>query len=389
MYKQPLPQALDVRSESIKQFLKGFKSEATKVAYARKLCQFLDAIGITSDELLAEALNNPANVRRRIIDYVDGRRGKVSGSTINQTVVSLKHFFDMNDADDAISWRKIARIMPRVRKTGSDRAPTIHEIRQMMDAADLRLRCIILVCVSSGVRVGAFEDLCWGDLKPLSKDGSPDEIIAARITVYRGSAEEYVTFVSPECYEALLKYRAMREGAGEKVTATSPLIRDAWDSQPYRKKEDRKDPSVATPLASKTISTMMYKHLSKIKMRNKTHADAWGHDFKQIHGFRKYFKTNAGRAMKTDAVEKLMGHADSYYKPSEEDLLEQYVAAVPYLTISEAAELQNEAKTRDMRHSKNMLEYERRVAALNKSFVEIEDLVRDISDKINPSKTVD
>ena len=410
MYKQPLPQALDVRSDSVRQFLKGFNSEATKVAYARKLCQFLDAIGITSDELLAEARDSPANVRRRIIDYVEDRRDKVSGSTINQTVVSLKHFFDMNDAEDMISWRKIAKVTPRVRKVGSDRAPTKEEIRRMMGVADTRLRCIILTCVSSGVRVGAFEDLRWGDLTVMrdkadrggddsgGDDSGGDDIwgsssdacTAVRLVIYRGSDEEYVTFASPECYEALCKYREMREGAGEEVTAMSPLIRDAWDSQPYRRSEDRKkDPVVATPLASKTISNMMYKHLRKIKMRNKTHADAWGHDFKQIHGFRKFFKTNAGRTMKTDAVEKLMGHADSYYKPSEEDLLEQYVAAVPDLTISRESELQNEIKTQDMRHIENMLEYDRQVAALNKSLAEIEDSVRNVRDEINPPKTVD
>ena len=44
------------------------------------------------------------------------------------------------------------------------------------------------------------------------------------------------------------------------------------------------------------------------------------YEFKRIHGFRKYFKTNAERAIKTIDVEKLIGHTDSYYKPSEEYL---------------------------------------------------------------------
>ncbi|MDE0267394.1 MAG: hypothetical protein OXK17_10375 [Thaumarchaeota archaeon] len=310
MHAQPLPRALDTGSESVRQFLKGFHSEATKVGYARKLCQFLDACGMTSDDLLAEARGKPASVQRLMIDYVEERKGQVSGSTINQVMAALKHFFEMNDAEDAISWRKIAKVMPRVRKTGSDRAPTIQEIRQMLDAADMRLRCIILTCVSSGVRVGAFEDLCWGDVTPMAKDGSRDEVSAARIAVYRGSVEEYVTFVSPECYDTLLKYRAMREDAGERVTDASPLIRDSWDSHPYRKAEEKKDPAVATPLASKTISNMMFKFLNRINMRNKRHAQAAGHEFKQIHGFRKYFKTNAERTMKTIDVEKLMGHAE-------------------------------------------------------------------------------
>lgn len=389
MYKQPLPQALDVRSESIKHFLKGFRSEATKVGYARKLCQFLDACKMTPDAFLAEARGNPEGVQHLLTDYVEERKGQVSGSTINQVMATLKHFFEMNQAKVDISWKTVTKGARRVRKTGSDRAPTILEIRRMMETADLRLRCIILTCVSSGVRVGAFEDLCWGDLKPISKDGSPDEIIAARITIYRGSDEEYVTFVSPECYEALLKYREMRKGAGEKVTATSPLIRDAWDSQPYRRSEDRKDPSVATPLASKTISNMMYKHLNKIKMRNKTHADAWGHDFKQIHGFRKFFKTRAERTMKTIDVEKLMGHADNYYKPPDEYLLEQYAVAVPDLTISEVVELQNEVKAKVAESNEKIIGLERENESMIRRLDQLEDMLRKAFDDDPPPKTVD
>ncbi len=74
MHAQPLPRALDVKSESVRQFLKGFHSEATKVGYARKLCQFLDACGMISDDLLAEARGNSARVQRLMIDYVEERK---------------------------------------------------------------------------------------------------------------------------------------------------------------------------------------------------------------------------------------------------------------------------------------------------------------------------
>ena len=383
MYRQPLPRALDVKSESVQQFLKGFKSEETRVGYSRKLCQFLDANGIAPDDLLEEARRNPVRVRRRIIDFVEERRNEVSGSTINQTVVSLKHFFEMNDAEDAISWKKITKIMPRVRKTGSDRAPTIQEIRLMVDAADARTRCIILVCASSGIRVGAFDGMRWRDVTPVpAKEGSG--VSAARLLVYRDSAEEYVTFVSPECHEALLRYRTMREEAGERVTDDSPLIRDAWDTHPYRKGR-RKDPGAATPLASKTISNMMGRFLKTLNMRNKTRARAAGHEFKQIHGFRKYFKTNAERTMKTIDVEKLMGHAENYYKPPEEYLLEQYAAAVPNLTISEEAELRSAIERQAEASDKKVGAIERenedlheRIARLESSYASVREILENV-----------
>ncbi len=53
MHAQLLPMALDTGSESVRRLLKGFHSEATKVGYARKLCQFLDACGVAPDAFLA------------------------------------------------------------------------------------------------------------------------------------------------------------------------------------------------------------------------------------------------------------------------------------------------------------------------------------------------
>jgi hypothetical protein len=61
------------------------------------------------------------------------------------------------------------------------------------------------------------------------------------------------------------------------------------------------------------------------------------HDWKAAHGFRKFFKTQAERTMKSLNVEILMGHniglADSYYKPSEQELLKEYLSAANLLTI--------------------------------------------------------
>ncbi|MCE2498559.1 MAG: hypothetical protein J4F28_06170 [Nitrosopumilaceae archaeon] len=383
MGSQRLPAALDVQCESVRQFLKGFNSGATKEQYAKKLSQFLEMSRMGPDALLEEAVQNPRAVQGLIIDYVESQRDRVSGSTIGLSVSALKHFFAMNDAEDAISWKKITKIMPRVRKTGSDRAPTIEEIRQMMEAADTRTKCIILMCSSSGIRVGAFDGMVWGDVTPMpAQDGGG--VRAARLFVYRGSVEEYVTFVTPECYDMLLKYMAMREEIGEQVTAESPLIRDSWDSHPYRK-DARKDPRAASPLASKTISNMMGRFLKKANMRGAKRAGSAMHEFKQIHGFRKYFKTNAERTMKTIDVEKLMGHAENYYKPSEEYLLGQYAAAVPNLTISEEEELRRTVRSHAEASDKKVGEIERenedlheRIARLESSYASVREILENV-----------
>ena len=63
------------------------------------------------------------------------------------------------------------------------------------------------------------------------------------------------------------------------------------------------------------------------------------HDWKTLHGFRKFFKTQTERTMKSLNVEILMGHdiglADSYYRPTEQELLKDYLSSVDLLTIHE------------------------------------------------------
>ena len=71
------------------------------------------------------------------------------------------------------------------------------------------------------------------------------------------------------------------------------------------------------------------------------------HEF-SIHSVRKFFKTRAEQVMKPINVETLMGHStgisDSYYRPTEKELLEDYLKAVPLLTVSEAEEVRRESQ---------------------------------------------
>jgi len=48
--------------------------------------------------------------------------------------------------------------------------------------------------VSSGIRVGAWDYLRWGNIRPVEQDG---KIMAARIIVYAGEDDSYVTFITP------------------------------------------------------------------------------------------------------------------------------------------------------------------------------------------------
>jgi hypothetical protein len=79
-------------------------------------------------------------------------------------------------------------------------------------------------------------------------------------------------------------------------------------------------------------------------IRKKLEPDRKRHEFQAPHGFRKWFKTRCELAgMKSINIEILMGHSigisDSYYRATENEVLEDYLRAVEYLTISDENKL--------------------------------------------------
>ena len=63
----------------------------------------------------------------------------------------------MNDIQ--VKWNKITAGLPKERKYAEDRAPTIEEIQKLIEYPDRRIKAIILIMVSSGIRLGAWDDL--------------------------------------------------------------------------------------------------------------------------------------------------------------------------------------------------------------------------------------
>jgi hypothetical protein len=80
---------------------------------------------------------------------------------------------------------------------------------------------------SSGIRIGAWDYLCWSHIRPIERNG---EIVAAKIIVYAGEDEEYFTFISPEAFRALKDWMNYRESSGELINDKSWVMRDLWDT---------------------------------------------------------------------------------------------------------------------------------------------------------------
>jgi hypothetical protein len=162
--------------------------------------------------------------------------------------------------------------------------------------------------------------------------------------VYAGEEDQYFTFITPEAYYALEGWMHYRRDSGEPINEKSWLMRDLWDVL------TPKGTGMATApkrLKSSGVKRLVERALWAQGVRKPLEAGQRRHEFQADHGMRKWFKTRCEIAgVKPINVEELMSHStgvsDSYYRITEEELLSDYLKAVPALTINDEGRLRME-----------------------------------------------
>ena len=159
-------------------YLYAMKSPATKEKYLMRLGKFLDFLGLQGTledkaRFFAErGKYDSVWAFNSILEFLQAEkerfnRKEITAGTIRNYVKSIKLFCHM--ADVSISWEKITRGLPRGRRYADDRAPTLEEIRKLCEYPDRRIKLLVYTMVSSGIRVGAWDYLHWGNIRPIEK----------------------------------------------------------------------------------------------------------------------------------------------------------------------------------------------------------------------------
>ena len=182
----------------------------TRQNYALRVRAYLRRTGKTPDKLVAQVRRSPKRFEEDFVRFL----GEVSKKSATSTTAiwrdSLKRFLEINRVK-GVDWEYVNQFVPKVTKSGQDRAPSLEEVRKVAIVADLRTKCLVLLLASSGMRVGSVDYLRWKDLTELEWEGKK----LAKVVVYAGEPEQYPSFVTPECYEYLSEYRRFRENLGE------------------------------------------------------------------------------------------------------------------------------------------------------------------------------
>ncbi len=259
---------------------------------------------------------------------------EITASTLRNYVKSIKLLCDV--CDITIPWKKMTRGFPRCRQASNDRAPTIEEIRKLLDYPDRRIKPIVSTMVSSGIRIGAWDLLQWKHVEPISE--KTGEITAAKLLVYAGDIEEYYAFITAEAYHSLKEWMDFRASYGEKITANSWLMRDLWQTTNMNYGARWGLATNPRRLKSGGIKRLLERALWEQGIRQPLKEGTKRHEWKAAHGFRKYYKSRSEQVMRPINVEITMGHdigiSGSYYKPTEKEVLEDYLKAAPLLTIN-------------------------------------------------------
>ena len=350
-------------------FKYSIRSELTRKYYERRIRTFFDFIGFLMGSDIEKRCNSFAQKGKKdtnwtlicIIRFLQHEKervekGEITAATLSNFVKSIKLYCEISDIQ--IGWKKITRGLPRPRAVANDRAPTLEEIRKLVEYPDRRIKPIIYTMVSSGIRLGAWDYLKWKNITPLTNDSGV--IVAAKLLVYPDDSEEYYAFITAEAYHSLKRWMDFRSQYGEQITGNSWIMRDIW--QTSNMKYGAKFGLATNPrkLKSSGVKRLIEQALWEQGLRSKLPQGVKRHEWKAAHGLRKFYKTRAEQAMKPINVEITMGHniglSGFYYRPSEKEVLKDYLKASDLLTI-DAANIKFEKQISDLRQKNSDSEY--------------------------------
>ena len=249
------------------------------------------------------------------------KEGKQS-TAIENYVKPVILYYKMNDV--ILNTRKVNRFLPEKRSIKKDRAYYDSEISKMLEIADERMRVVILLLSSSGIRIGAIQSIRLRNLKD------------NRLTVYENDKEEYITFITPECKKAIDDYLDMRLRYGEKLVEDSFLIREQFDIR------DKFQVKKARPIKRHAIRWMFDDIAKRCGVRS--------YEVPIAHGFRKFFTTQLINSEVNPEIREMLlchkiGLTGCYYRPTEDKMYSEYEKAMDNLTINEENRLRKKIET--------------------------------------------
>jgi integrase len=277
------------------------------------------------EQIKSDKLDLYAVIRDFII-YLDQKQIRPRGihSYLSGLKGFLRHMGLKINSDD---FKQLVKI-PRVVKTRE--IPVTKEmILRVLHNSSPKLQTAILVCTSSGLRIGELVQLKLSDI---DFESNPTKI-NIRSEIAKGSMSRE-TFITTETTHALQDYLKRYFGWIE----NNPNL-NLQNTMIFGRISDVKTgntPEFSLDSAKQILQASLRKQIENIPELNIKNEN--GLLAIHFHALRKFFRTTLGNACGRDYAEALMGHGfymDTYYQLPEEKKKQMYLDAEPHLTISD------------------------------------------------------
>ncbi len=334
-------------------FISALRSKHTQIKYEGCLQKYLRLPIHRSLESLDEILEkNPKVIESEITQQiVEMKNAGSSYSTVSVHLAALYHFFSINDV--IINRKKLSKFLGEQENKYEYRSYTHDEISSLLSLCDERGKAIVLLMTSTGMRVGALPSL---RLRHLTRYDLEDGKYVYRIQVYATSRKDsYFTFCTPECAKAIDNYLSYRKRVdrslvqdmntgnwGPDDTYLFTKLFDIDESILPSNSELHKEPMSAVGLRAYIVKKLKKLNLRKewlVTENSSVYRASHKNELHPCHSFRIFAITNMQRSKIDKTVrEMLVGHSigldSAYYKPSDGEILQEYLKAIDSLTIS-------------------------------------------------------
>jgi hypothetical protein len=147
------------------------KATETKRQYPKRLKVFLDFLTSKKElshsdlenqclEFITKSQTDPKWANKKLMEFVLYQKERVYKdaivyATIRNYLKTVKLFLEMNSDVPIVNWKRITKGIPSGKSAANDRAPTIDEIKKLVEYPDRRIKPMIYCMVSVGFRIGA------------------------------------------------------------------------------------------------------------------------------------------------------------------------------------------------------------------------------------------
>lgn len=335
-------------------FLYSISAKDTKRRYSKNLKEFLDYCKFEKYEQLLEITDDEKfeAIRDFLISLVETR--KLSYASVNLSYFAIKLFYDVNKV--VLNWKNISRYKGKFTRKVEDRLYTKEELKTLLEHADLRERVIVMTLLTTGMRVGGLAGITLGNMEYL------EEYKLYKFIVYADDINwKYVTFCTSETASLIKLYLNHREKyGGEELTKKSPLLTQKINASNFIKIGQ-----MDSNLIQQTMTRLQYRSTvtEKETADTATQRGRIRKEFMRCHAFRKMFNSicienNVNHYVK----EMLMGHKKNlgldvnYFRPKQNQLLQEYLKVIDDLTINDEYRLSKQVQ--ELKTKNQSSEYE-------------------------------